>query len=143
MYVDRGYVEDPAVLEFIQPYLDQVDELLSQPVGETLVKLDGERELVYSQETNLANLVTDAMRAKTGAEIAFYNAGGIRASIEPGSITYRDILTVLPFKDTLVMMDMTGTQIMDVLNDAATSLPGKGGVLHASGLRWTAQKRRP
>ena len=66
MYIDTGYVEDPAVLEFIQPYLEQVEELLSQPVGETLVRLEGEKKLIYAQETNLANLITDAMRAKTG-----------------------------------------------------------------------------
>ena len=71
MYVDKGYVEDPTVLEFIQPYLEQTDEILSELVGEALVRLDGDREFVYSQETNLANLVTDSMRAKTGAEIAF------------------------------------------------------------------------
>ena len=110
-YVDKGYVEDPAVLEFIHPYLDQVDELLAQPIGEALVELDHNREL---PETNLANLVTDSMRAKTGAEIAFQNAGGIRVNIGPGLITYRDILKTLPYGDTLIMLDMTGEQIMSV-----------------------------
>jgi len=143
MYVDNGYVEDPEVLEFIRPYLKQVDELLSQPVGEALIRLDGDRELVYAQETNLANLVTDSIGAKTGAEIAFYNAGGIRDSIEPGPITYRDILKVLPFRNTLVMMDMTGEQIMTVLNYAATTILGKSGFLHASGLTWTNKKGIP
>ncbi len=143
MYVDKGYVEDPTVLEFIQPYLDQTNELLSQPVGEALVKLGGEREVIRTQETNLANLVTDSMRAKTGAEIAFQNGGGIRASIEPGSITYRDILTVLPFQNTLVLMDMTGEQIMDVLSRAATVKPEAGAFLHASGLTWTNNKGFP
>lgn len=143
MYLEQGYVEDPAVLEFIQPYLDQVATLLSQPVGEALVRLDGERELVYAQETNLANLITDAMRAKTGAEIAFENAGGIRASIEAGPITYRDILTVLPFRDRLILLDMTGEQIMDVLSDAATVTPGRSGMIHTSGLTWTVKKGIP
>jgi len=143
MYVDNGYVEDPAVFEFIQPYLEQTDELLSQPVGEALVKLDGDRELVRSRETNLANLVTDSMRSKTGAEIAFYNGGGIRANIEAGPITYRDILTVLPFGNTLVLLDMTGAQIMEILNHAATVKPGASGILHASGLTWTNKKGIP
>lgn len=143
MYVDKGYEEDPAVLEFIQPYLEQVDELLSQPVGEALDRLDGEREFIYFQETNLANLVTDGMRAKTGAEIAFQNAGGIRKGIEPGPVTYRDILAVLPFRDTLVLLDMTGEQVMDVLSYAATIEPGASMFLHVSGLSWINNKGIP
>ncbi len=143
MYVDKGYIEDPTVLEFIQPYLEQVDELLSQPVGEALVKLVGAKEIIRSQETNLANLVTDAMRTKTGAEIAFQNAGGIRADIAKGPIAYRDILTVLPFGDTLVLLDMTGEQIMEILSYAATIKPGASAFLHASGLTWTNKKGIP
>lgn len=143
MFVDNGYVEDPAVLEFIQPYLERTDELLAQPVGEALVELVGEKQIIRSQETNLANLVNDAMRAKLGAEIFFCNSGGIRASIKPGPITYRDILTVLPFGNSLVLLDMTGAQIMDVLNYAATIKPGNGGFLHTSGLTWTNNKGIP
>ncbi len=140
MYIDRGYVEDSAVLEFIQPYLEKTDELLSQPIGEALVELEGEREFARFRETNLANLVTDGMRAKTGAEIAFQNGGGIRTNIEPGPIAYRDILQVLPFGNTLVLLDMTGMQIMEILNHAATIESGAGGFLHASGLTWTNNK---
>ncbi len=143
MYVDKGYVEDPVVLEFIQPYLDQVDELLSQPIGEALVELVGAKKIIRSRETNLANLVTDAMRAKTGAEIAFQNAGGIRADIAVGPITYRDILKVCPYGDTLVLLDITGAQVMDVLSYAATVKPGAGTFLHASGLTWTNNKGIP
>jgi 5'-nucleotidase/UDP-sugar diphosphatase len=83
------------------------------------------------------------MRAKTGAEIAFQNGGGIRADIEPGPITYRDILTVMPFGNTLVLLDMTGAQIMEVLDYAVTLETGAGGFLHASGLTWTNKKGIP
>lgn len=143
MYVDNGYVEDSEVLEFIQTYLEQTDELLSQPVGEALVQLVGDKKIIRSQETNLANFVTDSMRAKTGAEIAFCNAGGIRADIAAGPIAYRDVLNVLPFGNTLVLLDMTGEQIRDVLDYAATIKPGNGGFLHASGLTWTNKKGIP
>ncbi|GAK58353.1 5'-Nucleotidase domain protein [Candidatus Vecturithrix granuli] len=143
MYADKGYAEDPEVLEFIQPYLAQVDEILSQPVGEALVNLDGDRDAIWYRETNLANLVTDSMRVKTGAEIAVQNVGGFRAGIAAGPITYRDILTVLPFGDRLVLLDMTGEQVMEVLSYAATVKPGAGTFLHASGLTWTNNKGIP
>jgi 5'-nucleotidase/UDP-sugar diphosphatase len=106
-------------------------------VGEALVKLDGDRNLVRYQETNLSNLITDSMRAKTRAEIAFQNAGGIRADISPGTITYRDILKAQPFGNTLVLMNMTGKQIMDVLDYAAKVGAGHGAFLHGSGIKWT------
>ena len=50
---------------------------------------------------------------------------------------------MLPFGNTLVLLDMTGTQIMDVLNYAATTSPGDGGFLHGSGLTWTNRKGLP
>jgi 5'-nucleotidase/UDP-sugar diphosphatase len=142
-YVDVGYIEDKAILKAMEPYLEKADSVLSQPIGKALVKLDGDRKLVRSQETNLANLVTDGMRAKTGADIAFQNAGGIRADVAPGVVTYRDVLKVQPFGNTLVVMYMTGKQIIDVLNYAATIKPGNGAYLQVSGLKWTNNKGKP
>ncbi len=84
--------------------------------------------------------MTDCMRSKTGADIAFQNAGGIRADVAPGVVTYRDILKVQPFGNTLVIMYMTGKQVIDVLNYAATIKPGNGAFLQVSGLKWTNNK---
>jgi 5'-nucleotidase/UDP-sugar diphosphatase len=145
MYVGTSYVEDNVALEAVTPYLEQADVLLSQPVGEALIRLDGDRNLVRSQETNLSNLIADGMCTKTGADIAFMNGGGIRASIEDGPITYRDVLTVQPFGNTLVLIDMTGAQIMEVLTYAASIDPeaGVGAFLQVSGLKWTNNKGVP
>ena len=136
-YADTAYPEDPTVTDALKSYLGEANQLLAQPLGEAMVKLDGDRKLVRSQETNLGNLITDAMRAKTGAELAFMNGGGIRADIAPGKITYRDILTVQPFGNTLVVMNLTGEQVLAVLNYAATVEAGKGAFLHVSGVKWT------
>ncbi len=140
-YVKTGYMEDPEILSAMKPYLKKIDRILSKPVGETVVELQGGRKESRSQETNLGNLITDAMRAKTGADIAFQNGGGIRAGIEPGVITYRDIRSVLPFRGTLVLFTMTGRQIRNVLNNAAAIAPGSGGFLHVSGLKWTINRK--
>jgi len=140
MFIDKGYIEDPTVLEFIQPYLEQTDRLLSQLIGEALVRLDGDPKIIRYQEANLPNLITNGMRAKTGAKIAFINAGAIRGSIESGPITYQDILNVHPYGNTLVLLDMTGEQVMEVLNYAATFKIGGGNFLHVSGLTWTRNK---
>ncbi len=139
IYVDTGYLEDPEVLEVIQHYLKQTDETLSEVVGETLVRLEADRRILWSQEANLANLITDSLRTKTGAEITFFPSGAIalQMSIDPGPLTYRDILAIHPYGNTLVLLDMTGEQVMEVLRDMATINPGNAAFLHVSGLRWT------
>ncbi len=140
MYAGPAYFDDADVVDALAPFTAQADELLSQPIGEALVRLDGDRELVRSQETNMGNLITDAQRAKVGADIAFLNGGGIRAPLEAGPLTYRDVLTVQPFGNKLVVLDLTGAQVMETLNYAATVSAGQGAFVHVSGLKWTNNK---
>lgn len=135
-YVGTGFVEDQEVLGAMKPYLEGADKLLNKPVGTAAAELVGGKSISRSQETNLGNLITDGMRAKTGADIAMQNGGGIRAGIAPGAITYRDVLTVQPFGNTLVEMQLTGAQVVEVLNMAATQVES-GGFLHLSGLTVT------
>ena len=142
-YVSEEIHPDPAVYAVLKFYKEKGSEKLDEPVGETKIYLDGERAHVRSKDTNLAHLITDAMRWKTGADIALQNGGGIRASIQPGKITYRDILTVLPFGNTLYVMKLTGEQIMKVLEYAATIPDGKGAHLQTSGLTWVNDNGKP
>lgn len=135
-YVGTGYVKDKEILEAIQPYLKGAEELLNNQIGTTAVELSGGKSINRSQETNLGNLITDGMRDKTGADIAFQNGGGIRAGIAPGQITYRDVLTVQPFGNTLTEINMTGAQVMELLDIAATKIES-GGFMQVSGLKVT------
>lgn len=135
-YVGTGYVEDDEILQAMEPYLENADGLLKTPVGTALVELVGGKDISRSQETNLGNMITDAMRQKTGADIALHNGGGMRAGIAPGPITYRDVLTVQPFGNTLTEINMTGRQIVEVLDMSAKSVGG-GGFMHVSGLKVT------
>lgn len=135
-YVGTGYVEDQEILDAMNPYIEGADELLNKPVGIAAVELTGGKSVSRTRETNLGNLITDGMRAKIGADIAFQNGGGIRAGIAPGQITYRDLLTVQPFGNTLTEIEMTGAQIIDVL-DAAAARVGTGGFMQVSGIEVT------
>lgn len=138
-YVGTGFIEDKDILEAMAPYLEGADALLKKPVGTSMVELVGGKSVSRSQETNLGNLITDGMRAKTGADIALQNGGGIRAGIAPGMIAYRDVLSVQPFGNTLTEIMMTGTQIVEVLNMSAAKV-GSGAFLHVSGLKVTYNK---
>ncbi|MCL1857731.1 MAG: 5'-nucleotidase C-terminal domain-containing protein [Oscillospiraceae bacterium] len=99
------------------------DGLINTIVGHTPVLLDGERENVRTGETNLANLITDSIRRATGADIAVFNGGGIRASIPAGDITMGHVLTVLPYSNLLVTMELSGTAILEALEYGVSAYP--------------------
>lgn len=128
---------------YVQTPLDYFRKLgsakLDTVIGTTEILLDGERANVRSRTTNLANLISDAMRWKVGADVALTNGGGIRASIKPGNITVRDVLTVLPFGNTLYVIEMTGADLMKVFEFAARVPAGQGAFLQVSGATWKAE----
>ena len=113
---DRQYVlygqaiaEDEALQATLAAYQAQGDALLSEPVGAVQGNLDGERKDVRHKPTNLGVLIAEGMRERTFADFAIMNGGGIRASLPEGEITYRDILTVQPFGNSLVYVDLSGS----------------------------------
>lgn len=127
--------EDPAVKEVIDEIQTAQEEILSEVIGKTAVKLDGEREQVRAGETNLGNLITDAMVDMTGADMAITNGGGIRASIGEGEITKGDVITVLPFGNYIVTKKLTGAQIKAGIENGVNAYPdAKGAFPHVSGL---------
>lgn len=143
MSTGPAFVPHLRVTKLLAPYLEKSNAMLSEPVGEAMIPLVGDRVKVRSGETNLGNLITDVMRETGGAEVALQNAGGIRSGIAQGRISYRDILAVLPFGDTLITMELTGAQLLEVLQHAARQPPGSGGWLHVSGLTWGIQGGMP
>ncbi|MDO5037993.1 MAG: 5'-nucleotidase C-terminal domain-containing protein, partial [Tissierellia bacterium] len=102
---------------------------LGQVVGKTNVDLDGERANVRTKETNLGNLIADSLvDAFEEADAALVNGGGIRASIPKGDITKKDVLTVLPFGNYPVLIEITGQNLLKALEfgvDAAPEANGK------------------
>lgn len=119
-----------------------LSERLNEVVGKTAVFFDGERENVRTQETNLGNLIADIMREATGADIALTNGGGIRASLPQGDITVGDIYTVLPFDNTLTVIEITGRQLLEALEHSVRLLPEQnGGFLQVSGLSFAVNPR--
>ncbi len=133
-FVDKEYQQHFYVKTVLDYFKAIGSEKLDTVVAETKILLDGERANVRSKSTNLANLIADAMVWKAGADVAITNGGGIRASIKPGKITIRDILTVLPFGNRLYVVEMTGEQLLKVLEYAATIQPGQGAWPQVSGL---------
>ncbi len=112
-------------------------EVLSEVVGKATIDLDGDRNSVRFGETNLGNLITDAMINETGADIAITNGGGIRASIKAGDITKGDIVSVLPFGNYIVTKQLTGDQIKQILEFGVRSYgQSLGGFPHIAGIKF-------
>jgi 2',3'-cyclic-nucleotide 2'-phosphodiesterase (5'-nucleotidase family) len=83
---------------------------------------EGQR-IVRKTETNIGNLISDALRIGLGADIAYFNSGAIRSNIEAGEITYNDLLNVLPFNNTGVVVKVSGEAILEMLEVAMVKWP--------------------
>ncbi len=90
-------------------------EKLNEKVGSTPVDLDGVWEDLRIYQQNLGNVVTDAYLLETDADVAFENAGGIRASIAAGDVTYGDIIDVSPYGNYVVTKDITGAALKEIM----------------------------
>lgn len=129
---------DPEVSAIIEEVKEKNKEITSVVVGKTDVVLDGVREHVRAGETNLSNLITDAMLAASGADMAITNGGGIRASIDVGDITMEEIITVLPFGNYVVVKEYKGAQILAALEHGTKNYPEPaGGFAQVAGVTFT------
>ncbi len=133
------YGEAPYVKNALDYFKKLGGEKLNVVIGKTEIHLDGERANVRSKTTNMANLIADAMLWKAGADVALMNGGGIRASIKPGNITIRDVLTVLPFGNTLYVINVKGSELIKVFEYAATVPAGQGAFLQVAGATYKAE----
>lgn len=135
---------DPVIEEAIKKI-----EVINAPitevvVGKTTVNLDGDRGNVRTGETNLGNLITDAMLKSTEADIALTNGGGIRSSIEAGEIKVDDILTAFPFTNTLAVIESTGAELILALERGVDSYPEEAGhFAHVGGMSYTFDPSKP
>lgn len=136
--ITENLESDPVVDEIIAKYSKQLDEKMNSVVGETTVVLDGERGTVRMKESNLANVIADSLMDVATADIGITNGGGVRASIDVGPITMNEVYAVLPFDNTIVVVEATGETIWKALEHGVSWYPGAaGGFLQVSGLKYT------
>jgi len=138
-FIDTAMVApDPESQAMVDGFTQKLDDSLNVKIGVTEVPLDSRRNVVRSQESAVGDLVADAMRAATGADIGFANGGGIRAdrTYDAGTeITRRDILTELPFGNVTVETELPGSQILAALENGFSQVEkGAGRFPQVSGL---------
>jgi 5'-nucleotidase/UDP-sugar diphosphatase len=126
---------DPGVSEVVVSYQGQLAAEFEKVIATTNVELS--YEAGRSAETNFGDLLADVMREVSGADAALTNGGGMRANIPAGEVTVGDILTALPFGNTVVTLEMTGSTLKEALDHCARDEFGGGGFLQVSGLSYT------
>ena len=123
------------MLALLQPYQDFGQQKLMVEVGRSDARLEGDRNLVRKQPTTLGVMVAQAMMERTRADFALVNAGGVRDSLPAGSITYKDVLTVHPFGNTVAAVDLTGKEVLAYLGTAVKMSVGSGAFPQFAGIR--------
>jgi len=118
--------ENPKMLSLLSPFQSKGKAQLEVKIGNVNGHLEGDRSKVRFVQTNLGHLILAAQMARTGADFAVMSGGGIRDSIEAGDITYKDVLKVQPFGNTLVYIDMPGKAVVEYLTAVAQKTPDSG-----------------
>jgi len=114
-------------------------------VGATSVPLDTRNETVRTQESAVGNLVTDMLRAAMQADVALINGGGIRGNtiLPAGQLRRRDVLTILPFANKIVKLDITGETLRLALENGLSQVERTAGRFpQVSGVRYVFDPRR-
>jgi 5'-nucleotidase/UDP-sugar diphosphatase len=142
-----GVAPDPAVATIVKQYEDKLDENLKVAVGTTAVEMDSRRATVRLKEAVIGNLIADAIRESTKADVAITNGGGIRGDrtyAAGTTLTRKDVLTELPFGNVTVTMDITGADLRTALEEGVSLVEDVAGRFpHVSGMTFVFDARRP
>ena len=140
LIMDAAIPEDEATVARIAELAQPLDEIRNRVVAETAQAIDGERGSCRAGECTMGNLVADAMLARVrdqGIQIAIQNGGGLRASIDQGEVTMGEVLTVLPFQNTLSTFQVTGAVILDALENGLSQIEdGAGRFPQVAGMKF-------
>ncbi|EOW3977226.1 bifunctional UDP-sugar hydrolase/5'-nucleotidase UshA [Vibrio parahaemolyticus] len=134
VFVQDEITQDKAMLDFLRPFQEKGQRQLNVKIAESNGKLEGDRDVVRFQQTNLGRLIATAHMERAKADFAVMNSGGVRDSIEAGEITYKDVLTVQPFGNMVSYVDMSGQEVLDYLNIVATKPVDSGAYAQFAGI---------
>jgi len=145
--LDASVPADKAAAARLAELAAPLEEIRAKVIGSTSETIDGSRETCRAQECSMGNLIADAMLDRTraqGVRIVIQNGGGIRASIDAGEITMGEVLTVLPFQNTLATFQIKGRDVVAALENGVSQVEeGAGRFPQVAGIRfsWTRARK--
>ncbi|MEM9320210.1 MAG: 5'-nucleotidase C-terminal domain-containing protein [Pseudomonadota bacterium] len=141
MVLDASVTPDPEIAARVAELAGPIEEAMAEIVGTSSEFIEGDRTVCRVEECPMGNLVADAMLdrvASQGVQIAIQNGGGLRASIDAGDITMGEIFTVLPFQNTLATFQLTGSGVLEALENGVSAVEeGAGRFPQVAGLRYS------
>lgn len=147
LIMDASVHEHPETVARIAEMAKPLDEIRNRIVAQTAQEIVGVREDCRARECAMGNLIADAMldRVKDqGIQIALQNGGGIRASIDAGDVTMGEVLTVLPFQNTLSTFQISGETLLAALENGVGKVEeGAGRFPQVAGLKFTFSGSAP
>lgn len=143
--LSRYITPDPDMQAMVDELAKPINALKETPVAGIDEQVVNSSVLLSNQdcrhqECAIGNLIGDALRAETGAQIAIMNGGGIRAGIDEGPITIGEVLTVLPFGNTVATLKLSGADLQAALENGVSRIgagSGTGRFPQVSGLRYS------
>ncbi|MEM7543949.1 MAG: 5'-nucleotidase C-terminal domain-containing protein [Pseudomonadota bacterium] len=139
--IDASVAKDPAFDALVQELGAPIQQLMAKEIGATTAPIDGDRASCRAQECEMGVLVAEAMLDKTAAQgvtIAIQNGGGLRASIDEGTVTMGEVLTVLPFQNTVATFKLKGADVIAALENGVSQIEdGAGRFPQVAGMRYT------
>lgn len=141
LIMDAAVTEDSGTVDRITEAAAPLDEIRNRVVAETSEAIGGERDVCRAMECPMGSLIADAMLARVkdqGIDVAIQNGGGIRASIDAGEVTMGEVLTVLPFQNTLSTFQVTGAVLLEALENGVSQIEeGAGRFAQVAGMSYT------
>ncbi len=141
LIMDAAVAQDAATVARIAELAVPLEEIRAKIVAEATAEIDGSRESCRTKECPMGNLIAEAMLdrvAGQGVTIAIQNGGGVRAGIDAGPVTMGEVLTVLPFQNTLSTFEVDGATIVAALENGASQYEEAAGrFAQVAGLKYT------
>ncbi|MGK9039322.1 5'-nucleotidase C-terminal domain-containing protein [Rhizobium sp. SA279] len=145
--IDSSFKPDEATLKRIDKLKAPIEALKSKVVGSSEGPIEGDRKVCRVKECSMGNLVADATLARVkdqGVTIAFANSGGLRSSIDAGDVSMGEVLTVLPFQNTVATFQLKGEDIRAALENGVSQIDdGAGRFMQVSGLKYSFDRSKP
>lgn len=145
--VDSSVKPDETVVARVKELAKPIEELRTKVIGKTEAPIDGSRESCRAKECEMGSLVADAMLDRVkgqGVTVAITNGGGLRASIDGGDVTMGEVITVLPFQNTLSTFQLKGADIRAALENGLSQVEEGGGRFpQVAGLRFSFDRSKP
>ncbi|MCQ2144382.1 MAG: bifunctional metallophosphatase/5'-nucleotidase [Bacteroidales bacterium] len=137
---------DAATLAVIDKVKKDYESVGSRVVGRSETEMIfadvSSPRIVRERESGLGDFCADAIRLTMGTEISMLGGGSIRAAINKGDVTYNDLFTCFPFRNTIGITTLSGQQILDILEFSVATLPAEfGGFLQVSGIKFDVNVR--